>query len=345
MKDELLFEDNFFVSKSMKQIDSSVGYKNEMEQRLVKNLIDCNKDKSKDFFIIENDDKKLKKRKKEEEIRKRENSKNNTHQLNIISSPYNLHFLPRISPYIKNIDNYLIMDNKKAVKLGSKGFEYIWKQEHLRKLSNMKMNGFSNKNKKAKSKSRKKENFNYINDDDDEEQQDIFNLKYKGEDKKCDEYIKLKERLSRIINGNKKVQKIFDLHKAISLKSKTKKIYYPKYESIEKHKPEIRLNNKTRRIFPDNFIKKSYYSDNNNNKLFPTTQINNQNPKEKKFYNTLSHDKRKTFYICSSLSFDNIFSQNNNTYQTNNPIEVKNHMKYTNLNFFKSKGNLTSLKN
>ena len=344
MKDELLFEDNFFVSKSMKQIDSSVGYKNEMEQRLVKNLIDCNKDKSKDFFIIENDNKKLKKRKKEEEIRKRENSKNNTHQLNIISSPYNLHFLPRISPYIKNIDNYLIMDNKKAVKLGSKGFEYIWKQEHLRKLSNMKMNGFSNKNKKAKSKSRKKENFNYINDDDDEEQQDIFNLKYKGEDKKCDEYIKLKERLSRIINGNKKVQKIFDLHKAISLKSKTKKIYYPKYESIEKHKPEIRLNNKTRRIFPDNFIKKSYYSD-NNNKLFPTTQINNQNPKEKKFYNTLSHDKRKTFYICSSLSFDNIFSQNNNIYQTNNPIEVKNHMKYTNLNFFKSKGNLTSLKN
>ena len=128
------------------------------------------------------------------------------------------------------------------------------------------------------------------------------------------------------------------MNKAISLKSKTKKIYYPKYESIEKHKPEIRLNNKTRRIFPDNFIKKSYYSD-NNNKLFPTTQINNQNPKEKKFYNTLSHDKRKTFYICSSLSFDNIFSQNNNTYQTNNPIEGKNHMKYTNLNFFKSKGN------
>ena len=344
MKDELLFEDNFFVSKSMKQIDSSVGYKNEMEQRLVKNLIDCNKDKSKDFFIIENDDKKLKKRKKEEEIRKRENSKNNTHQLNLISSPYNLYFLPRISPYIKNIDNYLIMDNKKADKLGSKGFEYIWKQEHLRKLSNIKTNGFSNKNRKAKSKSRKKENINFINDDDDEEQQDIFNAKYKGEDKKCDEYIKLKERLNRIINGNKKVKKIFDLQKAISLKFKTKKIYYPRYESIEKHKPEIRLNNKTRRIFPDNFVKKSYYSE-TNNKLFSTTLINNENTKGKKFYNTITPDKRKTFYICSSLSFDNIFSQNNNIYETNNFIEGKNHMKYTNINLIKSKGNLTSLKN
>ena len=344
MKDELLFEDNFFVSKSMKQIDSSVGYKNEMEQRLVKNLIDCNKDKSKDFFIIENDDKKLKKRKKDEEIRKRENSKNNTHQLNLISSPYNLYFLPRISPYIKNIDNYLIMDNKKADKLGSKGFEYIWKQEHLRKLSNIKTNGFSNKNRKAKSKSRKKENINFINDDDDEEQQDIFNAKYKGEDKKCDEYIKLKERLNRIINGNKKVKKIFDLQKAISLKFKTKKIYYPRYESIEKHKPEIRLNNKTRRIFPDNFVKKSYYSE-TNNKLFSTTLINNKKTKGKKFYNTITPDKRKTFYICSSLSFDNIFSQNNNTYETNNLIEGKNHMKYTNINLIKSKGNLTSLKN
>ena len=313
MKDELLFEDNFFVSKSMKQIDSSVGYKNEMEQRLVKNLIDCNKDKSKDFFRIENDDKKLKKRKKEEEIRKRENSKNNTHQLNLISSPYNLHFLPRISPYIKNIDNYLIMDNKKADKLGSKGFEYIWKQEHLRKLSNIKTNGFSNKNRKAKSKSRKKENINFINDDDDEEQQDIFNAKYKGEDKKCDEYIKLKERLNRIINGNKKVKKIFDLQKAISLKFKTKKIYYPRYESIEKHKPEIRLNNKTRRIFPDDFIKKNYYSE-NNNEFFSTTINNNTFNKKRRFTinNKITKNKRKTFYICSSFSFDNILQKNKN---------------------------------
>ena len=73
--------------------------------------------------------------------------------------------------------------------------------------------------------------------------------------------------------------------------------------------------------------------------------INNKNTKGKKFYNTITPDKRKTFYICSSLSFDNIFSQNNNIYETNNFIEGKNHMKYTNINLIKSKGNLTSLKN
>ena len=156
MKDELLFEDNFFVSKSLKHIDSGVGYINGIEERLVKNLIDSNKDKTKDFNSNTNEDNKLRRRIKEEKIRKIENSKNNKHQLNIISSPYNMNFLPRISPYIKNIDNHLIMDNKKANKLGSKGFQYIWKQEYLRKLSDNKTN------KKSKKKQRRSENINNI---------------------------------------------------------------------------------------------------------------------------------------------------------------------------------------
>ena len=323
MKDELLFEDNFFVSKSLKHIDSGVGYINGIEERLVKNLIDSNKDKTKDFNSNTNEDNKLRRRIKEEKIRKIENSKNNKHQLNIISSPYNMNFLPRISPYIKNIDNHLIMDNKKANKLGSKGFQYIWKQEYLRKLANIKTN------KKSKNKSKRKNNINIINDDDDEEELDIFNIKYSKEDNKCDEYIKLKERLERIINENKKVKKIFDFRKALSLKFRVKKIYHPKYESVERHQPEIRLNNKTKRIFPDKFIQKSYYSE-NNNKLFSKTINNNTNSntninnnksiKNKKNYNTLSHNKRKVFYICSSLSLDNIFTQNKNghNYKTSN---------------------------
>ena len=323
MKDELLFEDNFFVSKSLKHIDSGVGYINGIEERLVKNLIDSNKDKTKDFNSNTNEDNKLRRRIKEEKIRKIENSKNNKHQLNIISSPYNMNFLPRISPYIKNIDNHLIMDNKKANKLGSKGFQYIWKQEYLRKLANIKTN------KKSKNKSKRKNNINIINDDDDEEELDIFNIKYSKEDNKCDEYIKLKERLERIINENKKVKKIFDFRKALSLKFRVKKIYHPKYESVESHQPEIRLNNKTKRIFPDKFIQKSYYSE-NNNKLFSKTINNNTNSntninnnksiKNKKNYNTLTHNKRKVFYICSSLSLDNIFTQNKNghNYKTSN---------------------------
>ena len=72
MKDELLFENNFFVSKSMKQIDSYVGYKEEIEHKLIKSLKDSNKNKTREFNFIQNENKfKLKKQKKEEEIRKR----------------------------------------------------------------------------------------------------------------------------------------------------------------------------------------------------------------------------------------------------------------------------------
>ena len=315
MKDELLFENNFFVSKSIKQIDSSVGYTEDVEQKLVKNLIDANRDKSKKYLSKNLKEKmKLKKHKKELELKKKENTKNNTNQLNLISSGYNLQFLPKISPFIKNVDNYLIMDNKKANKLGAKGFEYIWKQDYIRKLTNMGIDLNKLNNKKYKNKMKKKIHINFnIDNNEENEEQDIFNKNFKSEDKESTEYIKLKERLNRIINENKKVTRVFNFHKNLSSKFTVKKIYYPKYESIEKHKPEIRLNNKTRRIFPDDFIKKNYYSE-NNNEFFSTTINNNTFNKKRRFTinNKITKNKRKTFYICSSFSFDNILQKNKN---------------------------------
>ena len=315
MKDELLFENNFFVSKSIKQIDSSVGYTEDVEQKLVKNLIDANRDKSKKYLSKNLKERmKLKKRKKEQELKKKENTKNNTNQLNLISSGYNLQFLPKISPFIKNMDNYLIMDNKKANKLGAKGFEYIWKQDYIRKLTNMGIDLNNLNNKKYKNKMKKKIHINFnIDNNEENEEQDIFNKNFKSEDKESTEYIKLKERLNRIINENKKVTRSFNFHKNLSSKFTVKKIYYPKYESIEKHKPEIRLNNKTRRIFPDDFIKKNYYSE-NNNEFFSTTINNNTFNKKRRFTinNKITKNKRKAFYICSSFSFDNILQKNKN---------------------------------
>ena len=178
MKDELLFENNFFVSKSIKQIDSSVGYTEDVEQKLVKNLIDANRDKSKKYLSKNLKEKiKLKKRKKEQELKKKENTKNNTNQLNLISSGYNLQFLPKISPFIKNVDNYLIMDNKKANKLGAKGFEYIWKQDYIRKLTNMGIDLNKLNNKKYKNKMKKKIHINFnIDNNEENEEQDIFNI-------------------------------------------------------------------------------------------------------------------------------------------------------------------------
>ena len=304
MKDELIFQNNIFVSKSIKQIDSSFGFKETIQKKLIKNL----RDKAKKFFTAKQKEKmRLKRLKKEQELKKKENNKNNMTQLDLISSALNLQFLPKISPFIKKVDNYLVLDNKKATKLGSKGFEFISKQDYIRKLTNIGIDLNKIKNKRNKNKSKQKENIN-INLDDNEvdEEQDIFNKNFKSEDKECTEYIKLKERLNRIINANIKVNRIFNFHKIRSAKFQAKKIYYPKYESIEKHKPEFRLNNNTRRIFPNDFIKKNYYLD-NFNKLCSTTVNNNFFNKEKNSNNTLTKNKRKTFYICSSFSSDNIF--------------------------------------
>jgi hypothetical protein len=307
MKDELIFQNNIFVSKSIKQIDSSFGFKETIQKKLIKNL----RDKAKKLFTAKQKEKiRLKRLKKEQELKKKENNKNNMTQLDLISSALNLQFLPKISPFIKKVDNYLVLDNKKATKLGSKGFEYIWKQDYIRKLMGIDFNKI--KNKRNKNKSKKKENINInLDDNEDDEEQDIFNKNFKSEDKESTEYIKLKERLNRIINENKKVTRVFNFHKNRSSKFTVKKIYYPKYESIEKHKPEIRLNNKTRRIFPDDFIKKNYYSE-NNNEFFSTTINNNTFNKKRRFTinNKITKNKRKTFYICSSFSSDNILAQN-----------------------------------
>jgi len=67
-------------------------------------------------------------------------------------------------------------------------------------------------------------NFN-IDDNEENEEQDIFNKNFKSEDKESTEYIKLKERLNRIINENKKVTRVFNFHKNLSSKFTVKKIY------------------------------------------------------------------------------------------------------------------------
>ena len=77
MKDELLFDENFFVSKSIKQIDSSVGYNGDMEHKLIKNLVDCNKDRTKELSSIQIENMKIRRRNKEIELKKHSSIKFN----------------------------------------------------------------------------------------------------------------------------------------------------------------------------------------------------------------------------------------------------------------------------
>jgi len=301
MRDDLLFEgDNYFVSKTLKQIDSNVCYKKENQTKLVKNLQESNKEKNREF-LAKNKQMHLellkKRNEKIEEIKRREISRNNIHQLNLLSTPYNLQFLPKISPFIKNVNNMLVMDNKKAEKIGSKGFDYIWKQEKLLKLSGIRPEEILNRNsenKQNKYRTSHMHNIHNINDESD----DIFDSNYNERKKKSEKYLELKERINRIIKQNRKVNTKCNLHREKVQKFKVKKIYYPKYESIEKHKPEIILYNKTRRIFPENLMQKSYYKEN------AYLSNSTKNLKDKKIKN-----KRKTFCICSSFSMNDIFSK------------------------------------
>ena len=310
MRDDLLFdEDNFFVSKTLKQIDSNVGYKAENQNKLIKNLQESNKEKNKEF-ILKNKQMHLELMKKNalklEEIKRKENSRNNIHQLNIISTPYNLQFLPKISPFIQSVDNILIMDSQKAQKVGSKGFEYIWKQENLLKLSNIKPEEIIS-NKKTNKNQNKHKNVHSFTHNTHDDQDDIFDLNYNERKKQCEEIIALRDRIKRILKQNKKVNTKFNLHKALALKFRVKKIYHPKFESIEKHKPDITLNTKTKRIFPENLMQKCYYIDKDIN--------SNLNKNKEKKDKISSNDKRKSYYICSPLSLYNIFSHTpNNNY-------------------------------
>ena len=336
MRDDLLFdEDNFFVSKTLKQIDSNVCYKKDNQIRLIKNLQESNKEKNRDI-LAKNKQIHLeimkKRAQKLEEMKRRENSRNNIHQLNIISSPYNLQFLPKISPFIQSIDNILILDTKKAEKVGSKGFEYIWRQEKLLRLANINQDEITSK-KKNKSHNNRHNNAHSHSHNQNIDQDNIFDPNYNERKKVSDEVIILKDRLNRIVKQNKKVNTKFNLHKALTLKFRVKKIYHPKYESIEKHKPDIILNNKTRRIFPENLMQKSYYIDNDN---IPNT-TNNKNNKEKENKN-ISGEKGKSYYICSSLSLNNLFTRSLNNYiitnDKNKNIRNKTNMKMSSFTLY-----------
>lgn len=317
MRDDLLFEgDNLFVSKTLKQIDSNVCYKKENQAKLIKNLQESNKEKNREF-LAKNKQLHLellnKKKEKIEEIKRREISRNNIHQLNLLSSPYNIQFLPKISPFIKSVNNMLIMDKKKAEKIGSKGFDYIWKQEKLLKLSGIRPEEILNKNSENKQNKYRTTHHNIHNIND--ESDDIFDSNYNERKKKSDKYLELKERLKRIINQNRKVNTKCNLHREKVQKFKVKKIYYPKYESIERHKPEIILNNKTRRIFPENLMQKIYYKENE------YSSHSTKNLNEKKIRN-----KRKTFCICSSFSMNDILSKS--------LLKGENGMKLSNITFY-----------
>ena len=338
MFEQLLLENKTFFSKSLKRINSSLGYRNEIEKKLQTISQYVNKDKSRNFYLNQKNNTTIQKSIQETEQRKVNNTKFNLYQ------SYEFNFIPRIRPNILNLDKYLIKTNKKSDKFIYKASDESKKQANTKIITKIKLNNFNKlgiKEKiKAKSTEKNKNDIKDIkvNDIEDDDSKDIFDKNYKYEVKKSKEFIHLKQRIQRIINENKKVKKKFNINQIFKskLKQKMKSICNPNYESIEKHIPEISLNNSSRRIFPFKYIKKSYYF---NSDICPS--IIEKGFKFNKSRSTKAPNKRNTFYICSSLSCDNIFFSKNAQLERN---KFKN-MQKNNFSKLKDKNIFIDLKN
>ena len=220
MFEQLLLENKTFFSKSLKRINSSLGYRNEIEKKLQTISQFVNKDKSRNLYLNQKNNTTIQKSIQETEQRKVNNTKFNLYQ------SYEFNFIPRIRPNILNLDKYLIKTNKKSDKFIYKASDESKKQANTKIITKIKLNNFNKlgiKEKiKAKSTEKNKNDIKDIkvNDIEDDDSKDIFDKNYKYEVKKSKEFIHLKQRIQRIINENKKVKKKFNINQIFKSKLK-----------------------------------------------------------------------------------------------------------------------------
>lgn len=177
---------------------------------------------------------------------------NSASNINISSTMNNYLALPKLTQ-IKNE----FQDNEKNEGYNIIRFQNVWKEQQMNELK-------YNKNKKSNNKTMYDANFI-----------DIFDTNYDKYRKKCEEYKEKNIRLERIKLNNLKVNKKLKIFRYIMLKFQDMREYCPNYSILEKHKPEIKLNTKSKRIFPAKFIKGSDY-----NKIEIDANRNDENKKK-----------------------------------------------------------------
>lgn len=123
----------------------------------------------------------------------------------------------------------------------AENFSTVWKEEILKKYKGI-----------------KKVPKNMILDDGDDNSYNIFDKNYRNEKNKILEKIKI---IQRIKENNLKVKNILKNYKAMMIKYSEKKEYAPNFTALEKHKPEIKLDTKSQRIFPIKFLQIHNYRD------------------------------------------------------------------------------------
>jgi len=150
-------------------------------------------------------------------------------------------------------------------------FSTVWKEEILKKYKII-----------------EKVPKNILIDDEDENANDIFDKSYRKEKNKIIDKIKI---MQRIKENNLKAKIKLQNYKTMLIKYSEKKEYTPNFTAVEKHKPEIKLDTKSQRIFPIKFIQMHNYRD--DRKIF-----------KKKLFKTIStNSEKKINYSINPCSF------------------------------------------
>ena len=282
---------NFTFSRALKGIDSSLKFDKLQEGRTLFVLNKMRRDERKKMLLFQ-------KKYNHREILYNLKRAYDDNKL-LLERSYNneIHKNLEKLPDLPNKDKSLIEKNKRNVlnmnennspdndKTGV--FENDWKKEYLKKNKNNKMNI-------------KKISPHIVADDDEENTEDIFKKGYIPEKPKIIEKIKI---LERIKENNLRVIKKLKNFRIIKEKFSDKKEYTPNYSALERHIPEIKLDTKSKRLFPDHFIKMHNYSKEKN--IFIKRLFRN---------NSYQSDSKSSYSInpCSLLRKDTCLQPNNN---------------------------------
>ena len=325
---KLELEEGNYFSKIIKHIDGELTF-----DRAIKRIYLNKNNSTKDNFLNDKYHKILSKKcntKKQENNKIYTNKLNNNinddkkkyvdgiFRLNKISRIKRLSYLPQISPYIYSNNTAISIDYNKANEMGARGFRSLCNNESdsIKEIllayndDNYKniydyntCLYFNNINDKLKEINNKNENIadngeekKFYSDTTryDNEIKNIFDKNYIEKKKITKTDILLKNKLERIKIRNKKVNKIlFQYKNKYYNKNVDNRIYKINYKAIEKHVPYTKLNTKSKRIFPESFIKKY-------NNFTSYDYINEKN----KIKNKMLKKNISNKMLCSSFSLN-----------------------------------------
>ena len=230
-ENEILYSSKYY-SKTLKEIDAKLKFQKEENEENSENI--------KKVVILKRKEKRLKYLKnirhenvihslKKFETEARKNMEDKIKGISLTSAINKIISLPKVTKYKK-----IIKDNRKNNENNLIKFEKIWREQCIKDA----------KNKKKVNKNKLILNGIFYND--------IFDINYDKYRKHLEETKEKNKRMERIKSNNLKVSKKLKNHHELMLKILDHREYKPNYSSIEKHKPEVKIGTKSKRLFLKN---------------------------------------------------------------------------------------------